>query len=347
MLETSDFDYDLPSQLIAQKPVTPRDSSRLLVLDRRTGTVVHRSFRDIQEFLRPGDRLILNNTKVLHARLFCTKSTGARIEVLFVEKLGGRTWRVMANPGRRLKLGTLIRVRANAHISFTVKQICDNGDRILTLNPNSICKTISQVIEKYGVVPLPPYIKRAAGKRDSHAYQTVYAEKAGAIAAPTAGLHFTKNMISSLKKKGIGISFVTLHVGPGTFAPVKETDPRKHVMHSEVFELSRKTANDINRTVRAGGRIVAVGTTVVRVLEHCARIHWPLQALEGTTDLMIVGPYRFRAVDVLLTNFHLPCSTLLMLVSAFGGRERVLRAYREAARLQYRFYSYGDAMLVY
>ncbi|MBD3392992.1 MAG: tRNA preQ1(34) S-adenosylmethionine ribosyltransferase-isomerase QueA, partial [Chitinivibrionales bacterium] len=307
---------------------------------------VHHRFRDLPALLRRGDHLIINNTKVLPARMFCRKDTGARVELLFIEELTPQTWRVMGNPGKKLKPGSEVLVDSNSDICFIVKDICENGDRIVLLKPGSGYGTILQAINAFGMVPLPPYIRRESRDRDRNTYQTVYASKEGAVAAPTAGLHFTDDLINILKNKGISISEVTLHVGPGTFIPVKETDPRNHRMHRERFELPAKTAERIAQVSRGGGRNIAVGTTVVRVLEHCARQGMPPVPGTGETGLMILPGYRFRVVDGLITNFHLPGSTLLMLVSAFAGRERVLRAYEEAVRLKYRFYSYGDAMII-
>jgi len=345
-MRTSDFNYDLPSKFIARFPAHPRDSARLLVLERSTGKILHKRFRDLPQFLQAGDRLIVNDTKVLPARLFCRKTTGAKIELLFIKSHDERVWRVMANPGRRLKVCSQLTVKDNKSIVFNIKEICDNGDRIVELSRHSRFNSVSEVMNKYGHTPLPPYIKRPDRRSDRTHYQTVYASEPGSVAAPTAGLHFTERLLRRIREKGVSVSSVTLHVGPGTFTPVKAVDPREHRMHTESYELTPEVASQIEATAKAGRRNIAVGTTVVRVLEHCCGHGMPPKFGRGETDLMILPGYRFRAVDALITNFHLPCSTLLMLVCAFGGREQVLAAYEEAKREKYRFYSYGDAMLI-
>jgi S-adenosylmethionine:tRNA ribosyltransferase-isomerase len=345
-MKTSDFDYELPEGLIARFPVRSRDQARLLILDRKTGYICHRKFKDLIEFVTSNDRLIVNDTKVLPARLFCRNTKGAEIELLFIKKFDDNCWRVMANPGRKLKKDVRIMVDKDSSILFFVNEICDDGNRIVSLVPHRKYKSIIQVLEKHGHIPLPPYIKRPDIRSDRENYQTVYAKQSGAVAAPTAGLHFTEKLIRKLKNRGVSFSNVTLHVGAGTFAPVKVPDPRKHVMHTEDYELSMETAGQINETSRSGGRVIAVGTTVVRVLEHCAGMGIPLVCGHGETSLLILEGYAFRAVDALITNFHLPCSTLLMLVCAFGGKDNVMAAYEEAIRMKYRFYSYGDAMMI-
>jgi S-adenosylmethionine:tRNA ribosyltransferase-isomerase len=346
-LRTSDFDYELPEELIAQWPLQKRDASALLVLGKEKGEIQFRNFSDLPDLLRSGDRLVLNDTKVLPARLFCRKSTGAEVELLFVTMLDSGTWRVMSNPGRRLKVGSKVSVKENEDIFFIVKEICANGDRIVSLDENCPLHTVDEVINAYGVVPLPPYISRKAIQQDRLTYQTIYAKSAGAIAAPTAGMHFTEALIASLERKGISFSYLTLHVGPGTFTPVKEESPRQHIMHEECYNLPQTTAIDIAQTRKTGGRVIAVGTTVVRVLETCAiGEKGDLNPGQGKTSLMILPPSHFKSVDGLITNFHLPCSTLLMLVCAFAGTNNTLKAYRQAVQEKLRFYSYGDAMLV-
>ena len=320
----SDYDYDLPRELIAQRPAGHRDDSRMMVLNRVTQTIEHRKFRELKTFLQQGDLLVLNDTRVLPARRF---SDNGAIEFLFLERLGPRRWRCFVTPGRKM------RVSATATIDgamLCVEAITPDGERIVVLNAD---------IDLYsgGLMPLPPYIRRESEPEDPSRYQTVFAHAPGALAAPTAGLHFTPEILSKIPH-----TFVTLHVGTGTFLPVRSENITEHRMHSERFSISALAAGRIN----SAGRIVAVGTTVVRVLESAERADGNLVAQEGSTDIFIYPPYQFRAVDVLLTNFHLPRSTLLMLVSAFAGREFLLRAYQEAIRERYRFYSYGDCMLI-
>lgn len=342
-MKTSDFEYTLPEELIAQEPIGVRDTSRLLCLSRKDGVVEHKIFRDLIEFLKPGDRLVFNNTKVFPARLYCKKDTGAKIELLFTHEINSYTWKALAKPAKRLKPGMVIFPEADNHTMLSVDAAGGVGERIISLKNQS---SILEMLEKHGEVPLPPYIKRHADDDDRKNYQTVYAENRGAIAAPTAGLHFTESLMNLLTEKNIDLSFVTLHVGIGTFRPVKEDDPRKHDIHKEEYYIDSKTAKEITLTKRNGGRIIAVGTTSVRVLEHCASSDGSIEEHSGSTELMILPGYTFRIVDGLITNFHLPRSTLLMLVSAFAGKNSVLNAYREAVLKRYRFFSYGDAMLL-
>jgi S-adenosylmethionine:tRNA ribosyltransferase-isomerase len=320
----SDYDYDLPRELIAQRPPEHRDDSRMLVLHRDTQTIEHRHFRDLKTFLRSGDLLVLNDTQVLSARRF---SNDGAIEFLFLGRLGPRRWKCLVNPGRKMRVGSTAAVEGAA---LCVEEITPEGERIVVLDED---------IDLYsgGSMPLPPYIRRESDTDDAARYQTVFAYAPGALAAPTAGLHFTPEILSEIPH-----AFVTLHVGTGTFLPVRSENIAEHRMHAEHFSISHSAADRINEA----GRIVAVGTTVVRVLEAARRENEKLKAQEGTTDIFIYSPYRFYAVDVLLTNFHLPRSTLLMLVSAFAGRDFLLRAYQEAIRERYRFYSYGDCMLI-
>ncbi len=344
-MKTSDFDYPLPQELIAQEPLQKRDASRLLHLCRESGSVVHRTFNDLPGLLQRGDRLVFNNTKVLPARIFCYKETGARVELLFTRRIEHRTWEALVKPSRRLKEGAIVSLEKNSSVTLQLDRVGDNGDRVFSLHAGPF-NSIEAVLQKYGEMPLPPYIRRRAREDDRDTYQTVYARHNGAVAAPTAGLHFTETLMRECTQKGVDFSFVTLHVGIGTFRPVKEENPENHVMHSEEYMLSRDTAEEINRTGKQGGRIIAVGTTSVRVLEHCADSDGYLQPGTGTTDLMILPGHSFNIIDGLLTNFHLPRSTLLMLVSAFAGREQVIAAYKEAVNKKYRFYSYGDAMII-
>lgn len=321
----SDYDYQLPEELIAVRPLPNRQDSRMMVLHRRAERIEHRKFAELPEFLEPGDLLVLNNTRVLNARRF---SDDGKIEFLFLEEQGGTRWKCLVRPGRKMRRGAETFIEG---VSVRVEDICPNGERIVSfereLNPWD-----------GGIVPLPPYLRRQGDSEDLERYQTVYAEAEGAVAAPTAGLHFTYEMLSRLPH-----TFITLHVGAGTFQPVKSEDIAEHQMHSETFSISAPAAATIN----AARRIVAIGTTTVRVLESASRNHQnALVAQGGTTAIFIRPPVKVRHVDALLTNFHLPRSTLLMLVSAFAGREFVLRAYEEAIRERYRFYSYGDCMLI-
>jgi len=320
----SDYNYDLPRELIAQRPPRRRDASRMMVLHSDMQTIEHRQFRELQTFLRPGDLLVLNDTQVLPARRF---SDDGGIEFLFVERLGPKRWKCLVTPGRKMRIGATAKVD---NVTLCVEEITSEGERVMVL---------SEEIDLYsgGSMPLPPYIRRESDAEDAARYQTVFAHTPGALAAPTAGLHFTPKMLSESPH-----TFVTLHVGTGTFLPVRSENIVEHRMHAERFSVSPSAAARIN----SAGRIVAVGTTVVRVLESAMREDGKLIGQEGSTNIFIYPPYRFRGVDVLLTNFHLPRSTLLMLVSAFAGREFLLRAYQEAIREGYRFYSYGDCMLI-
>jgi len=320
----SDYDYDLPRELIAQRPPERRDDSRMMVLHRDAQTIEHRQFRELKTFLKQGDLLVLNDTQVLPARRF---SADGAIEFLFLECVGPRRWKCLVKPGRKMRVGATATVDS---ATLCVEEITSEGDRIVVLNED---------IDLFsgGSMPLPPYIRRDSDVDDATRYQTVFAHTPGALAAPTAGLHFTPEILSEIRH-----AFVTLHVGTGTFLPVRSENIAEHRIHAESFSISRSAAARIN----GARRIVAVGTTVVRVLESATHADGNLIAQEGSTDIFIYPPYRFQNVDALLTNFHLPRSTLLMLVSAFAGRELLLRAYQEAIRENYRFYSYGDCMLI-
>jgi S-adenosylmethionine:tRNA ribosyltransferase-isomerase len=320
----SDYDYDLPRELIAERPPERRDDSRMMLLHRDTQTIEHRQFREVKTFLQQGDLLVLNNTRVLAARRF---SDDGAIEFLFLEHLGDRRWKCLVKPGRKMRRGATATL---GDATLRVEETTRDGERIVVLSDD---------LDLYsgGSMPLPPYIQRESDAEDTTRYQTIFAQAPGALAAPTAGLHFTPEILSEIPH-----TFVTLHVGTGTFLPVRSENIVEHRMHAERFSISGAAAARIN----GSRRIVAVGTTVVRVLESAKREDGRLIAQEGSTDIFIYPPYRFRAVDVLLTNFHLPRSTLLMLVSAFVGREFLFRAYQEAIRERYRFYSYGDCMLI-
>jgi S-adenosylmethionine:tRNA ribosyltransferase-isomerase len=343
---TRDFDYDLPEGAIAERPA-PRGESRLLVLDRE-GPERHARVRDLPRLLRPGDLVVVNDTRVIPARLFARRAGDADpfgIELLLVEKLGERTWEVLAKPGKRARPGMVLELGEG--LSVEVVALRDDGRREVRFSSE-----VEPYLDRLGHVPLPPYIKRADDAEDRERYQTVFATHPGAIAAPTAGLHLSTEILSQLEAAGIGVASVTLHVGIGTFKPVTAELVHEHRMERERWEIGPETAAAIERTKASGGRIVAIGTTVVRALESAAAEPdaqgnvGEVRTGSGATQLFITPGYSFRAVDVLMTNFHLPCSTLLMLVSAFAGRERILAAYREAMDAGYRFYSYGDAMLV-
>jgi S-adenosylmethionine:tRNA ribosyltransferase-isomerase len=320
-----DYDYDLPKELIAQRPPERRDDSRMMVLHRDAQTIEHRQFRDLKTFLQPGDLLVLNDTQVLSARRF---SDDAAIEFLFLERVGPRRWKCLVTPGRKMRVGATALIEG---ATLHVDEITSEGERIVVLNQDID-------LSSGGSMPLPPYIRRDSNAEDTTRYQTVFAHTPGALAAPTAGLHFTPEILSEIPH-----TFMTLHVGTGTFLPVRSENIVEHRMHAERFSISAAAAERIN----GAKRIVAVGTTVVRALEVAASEDGKLIAQEGCTNIFIYPPYRFRAVDILLTNFHLPRSTLLMLVSAFAGREFLLRAYQGAIRERYRFYSYGDCMLIF
>ena len=320
----SDYDYDLPRELIAQQPVEHRADSRMMVLRRDAQTIEHRQFRELKTFLQPGDLLVLNDTRVLPARRF---SNDGAIEFLFLERLGPRRWKCLVKPGRKMRVGATAPIDS---ATLQVEKITSEGERIVVLDQDVD-------LHSGGSMPLPPYIGRDSDTEDATRYQTVFAQAPGALAAPTAGLHFTPEILSEIPH-----TFVTLHVGTGTFLPVRSENIAEHRMHAEHFSISHSAAARISDA----RRIAAVGTTVVRVLESAERGNGKLIAQTGSTDIFIYPPYRFQAVDLLLTNFHLPRSTLLMLVSAFGGREFLLRAYEEAIRERYRFYSYGDCMLI-
>ena len=338
-MRTTDFDYDLPEAYIAQEPVEPRDSARLMVLDRATGEITHAVFREIGRFLRPGDLLVANQTRVIPARLFARKPTGGKVEILLLRREAPAQWQALVR-GRGLVAGKRL-LLANDLEAEIVAVLDGPLRRIRFTHP------LDDTLDRLGKVPLPPYIRRPL--EDPERYQTVFAREAGSAAAPTAGLHFTPRLLEELRTQGVGFATVTLHVGLDTFAPVKEDDPREHKIHTEWCEVSAETAAAINRTRAAGGRIIAVGTTSVRTLETSARRARPGEVVSpwaGDTDLFILPGFRFLAVDAMITNFHLPKSTLLMLVSAFAGRERILGAYEVATHEGYSFFSFGDAMLI-
>jgi len=336
MYKLSDFDYDLPKELIAKYPLEPRDSCRLMVMDRKDGSIQHRIFRDVVEYLEEGDTLVLNDTKVIPARLKGKKKTGASIEVFLLRPLSENIWEALVKNLKRLKEGDEILFSEEFKAELLEK---GKGGKVKV---RLIGKDINNLIEKYGHIPLPPYIDREDEERDKNHYQTVFAKKEGAVASPTAGLHFTQELLEKIKHKGVNIQFLTLHVGLGTFKPVEIEDFTKHKMHGEYYEIPDKTIKAIKQTKEKGKNVVAVGTTVVRTLETYALTG----KKEGLSDIFIYPPYRFKIIDRLITNFHLPKSTLILLVSAFASREMILNAYRTAVKERYRFFSYGDAMLI-
>jgi S-adenosylmethionine:tRNA ribosyltransferase-isomerase len=339
-MRLSDFDYELPQDRIAQQPAEPRDAARLLVLDRRTGALTHRVFRDLPELLAPGDLLVLNDTRVIPARLQGRKEgSGGRVEVLLVWREAEGTWRALVR-ARRVRRGTRV-ILAEGHLRADLGERLEDGTWRIALEGDV---PVEEAIQRWGEIPLPPYIRERP--RDPEAYQTVYARIPGAVAAPTAGLHFTPQLLERLERVGVPHAFITLHVGPGTFRLITSEDPSRHRMEAEPYEVPPETAQAIREVRARGSRVVAVGTTVVRTLESAAQSDGTVRAGGGWTDLYIYPGYRFRVVDGLITNFHLPRSTPLVLVSAFAGRERVLEAYRKALAEGYRFGSFGDAMLI-
>jgi len=339
-VKTHDFWYDLPEELIAQTPLQQRDSSRLMVLNRETGAVTHRHFYDVLDYLQPGDCLVMNDSRVLPARLLGSRPTGGAAELLLLRDLGDKKWECLAKPGRKLQAGHQV-LFGNGELKATVIEVKEDGNRIVEFHYEGI---FLEVLERLGKMPLPPYIK--AELADQERYQTVYSREVGSAAAPTAGLHFTQELLAKIQEKGVDLAFVTLHVGLGTFRPVKAENILEHHMHTELCMMSEETARLLNRTKQAGGRVICVGTTSCRTLESLVNPDGSFEAKSRWTDIFIYPGYTFRAMDGLITNFHLPESTLVMLVSAFAGRENVLNAYAEAVKERYRFFSFGDAMLV-
>ena len=340
-MDVKDFYYDLPQELIAQDPLPDRSSSRLMVLDKKTGAVEHKVFRDIVEYLHPGDCLVINNTKVIPARLYGVKEgTGANIEILLLKRMEGDVWETLVKPGKKCKPGTVIRF-GDGILTGEITGIAEEGNRLIRFSYEGI---FEEILDRLGQMPLPPYITHALA--DKNRYQTVYAKYDGSAAAPTAGLHFTPELLEEIRAIGVEIAEVTLHVGLGTFRPVKETDVLKHHMHSEFYQITQDEADKINRAKREGRRVIAVGTTSTRTLEAASDENGFLTEKSGWTEIFIYPGYRFKVIDALITNFHLPESTLVMLVSALAGREQVLAAYEEAVRERYRFFSFGDAMLI-
>ena len=339
-MKTSDFYYDLPEELIAQTPVEPRNSSRLMVLPRNGGKIEHKHFYDLPEFLKPGDCLVLNNTRVLPARLYGTREdTGVVVEFVLLRQHGNKLWECLAGPGKKAKTG--YKFKFSDKLTATVTDVLEDGNRMLEF----ACEgDFFAVLDEVGQMPLPPYIKEKL--KDKERYQTVYSKDAGSAAAPTAGLHFTKEMLESIKAMGVNIAYVTLHVGLGTFRPVKVEDVTQHKMHTEHYYIPEEAAKAINDTRKNGGRVICVGTTSCRTVESCAKKYGEIKECSGDTDIFIYPGFEFKCMDGLITKFHLPESTLIMLVSAFAGYDNVMNAYNTAVKERYRFFSFGDAMLI-
>ena len=339
-MKTNDFWYDLPEELIAQTPLQQRDSSRLMVLDRESGEVAHKHFYNVIDYLRPGDCLVMNNSRVLPARLLGHRPTGGAVEVLLLRDLGDKRWECLAKPGKKMQVGQEV-IFGNGELTATVVAVQEDGNRVVEFHYEGI---FLEVLERLGKMPLPPYIK--AELADQERYQTVYSKETGSAAAPTAGLHFTNDLLEQIRAKGVKTAFVTLHVGLGTFRPVKAENISEHHMHAELCMISDETAQILNETKRSGGRIICVGTTSCRTLESLVNEDGSFEAKSKWTEIFIFPGYQFKAMQGLITNFHLPESTLVMLVSAFAGRENVLNAYEQAVKERYRFFSFGDAMYI-
>ena len=338
--KTQDYYYDLPEELIAQTPLQQRDTSRLMVLDRETGAVTHKHFYDILDYLHPGDCLVMNDSRVLPARLLGHRPTGGAVEVLLLRDIGDKCWECLCKPGRKMQPGNEV-IFGNGELTATVREVKEDGNRIVEFHYHGI---FLEVLERLGKMPLPPYIK--AELQDQERYQTVYSREVGSAAAPTAGLHWTKELLDKARAKGVKTAFVTLHVGLGTFRPVKAENILEHHMHAELCMMSPETAAILNETKAQGGRVICVGTTSCRTLESLVKEDGTFEASSKWTEIFIYPGYTFKAMDGLITNFHLPESTLVMLVSAFAGKENVLNAYRIAVEEKYRFFSFGDAMCI-
>lgn len=340
-MDLKDFNYDLPEELIAQDPLEERSSSRLMVLHKDTGRIEHKIFRDIIDYLNPGDCLVINDTKVIPARLMGIKEdTGAAIEVLLLKRNADDVWECLVKPGKKARTGARI-IFGEGLLVGEIVDVIEDGNRMIKFHYEGI---FEEILDKLGQMPLPPYITHKL--QDKNRYQTVYAKNEGSAAAPTAGLHFTKELLEKIKEKGVNVVSITLHVGLGTFRPVKVDKIEEHHMHTETFNISKEAADTINRTRAAGGRVIAVGTTSCRTLESAAADDGTIPARSGDTDIFIYPGYKFKAIDCLITNFHLPESTLIMLVSALAGRDNIMNAYETAVKERYRFFSFGDAMFI-
>lgn len=339
-MKVTEFDYDLPEELIAQVPIKKRDESRLMVLDRKNKTIEHKKFKDIIEYLEPGDVLVRNNTKVIPARLYGNKETGAKVEFLLLNNIEGDIWECIVRPGNKLHIGAKV-IFGDGLLKAEILDTMEGGTRKVKFSYEGI---FNEILDKIGLMPLPPYIHESL--KDNDRYQTVYAKYEGSAAAPTAGLHFTDELLKKLEEKGVIIANVTLHVGIGTFRPVKEENVEEHKMHTEHFYIKKEDAEKINNAKTKGKRVIAVGTTSCRVLETIADENGMVKETEGDTGIYIYPGYKFKCLDGLITNFHLPQSTLLMLVSALAGKEYIMEAYKEAVKEKYRFFSFGDAMFI-
>lgn len=340
-MKVSDFDFYLPEELIAQHPLEKRDASRLMVLDKKTGSIEHKSFHDVVDYLNEGDTLVLNNTRVMPARLIGEKeNTGGKIEFLLLKRIEGDKWECLAKPGKRAKVGQRFTF-GEGKLKCQVVDIVEEGNRVIEFSYDGI---FEQVLDELGEMPLPPYITERLEDRER--YQTVYSKEKGSAAAPTAGLHFTEELLNEIKAKGINIAYLTLHVGLGTFRPVKVDDINEHIMHSEFYHLDKENAEIINETKKRGNRVIAVGTTSTRTLETIGDENGFVREQSGWTDIFLYPGYKYKVIDELITNFHLPESTLIMLVSALAGKENVMNAYNEAVKERYRFFSFGDSMLI-
>ena len=340
-MKVSDFNYELPEHLIAQHPYDKRDEARLMVLDKQTQKIEHKVFKDIIDYLNPGDCLVINNTKVIPARLYGKKDTGANVEFLLLKRIEGDFWEAMVRPGSKLKAGAKV-IFGDGLLKSEVLEVLENGNRKVKFEYNGI---FNEILDQIGLMPLPPYITEAT-REDNKKYQTVYAKYDGSAAAPTAGLHFTEELLEKIKEKGIEIANVTLHVGIGTFRPVKVENVEEHQMHSEHYYIKQEDADKINRAKKAGKRVIAVGTTSCRVLESVADSNGMMRETEGDTSIFIYPGYKFKCIDNLITNFHLPESTLIMLVSTLAGKDFIMNAYDEAVKEEYKFFSFGDAMFI-
>ena len=340
-MKVSEFNYNLPEELIAQVPLEKRDESRLMVLDREKQTIEHKTFKDIIDYLEPGDCLVRNNTKVIPARIYGKKETGAHVEFLLLNNIEGDIWESIVRPGNKLHVGTKV-IFGDGLLTADILEIMPGGTRKVEFHYKGI---FNEILDKIGLMPLPPYIHEEL--KDNDRYQTVYAKYEGSAAAPTAGLHFTPELLQKIQDKGVKIANVTLHVGIGTFRPVKEDEVEKHQMHSEHYYIKKEDVEKINQTKKDGKRVIAVGTTSCRVLETIADENGIVKETEGDTQIFIYPGYKFKCLDGLITNFHLPQSTLLMLVSALAGKDYIMKAYNEAVKEKYRFFSFGDAMFIY
>ena len=340
-MKVSDFNYELPEELISQHPYDKRDEARLMVLNKGSQTIEHKVFKDVIDYLNPGDCLVINNTKVIPARLYGKKDTGANVEFLLLKRIEGDIWESIVRPGSKLKAGAKV-IFGDGLLEATVLEVLDNGNRKVEFKYNGI---FNEILDQIGLMPLPPYITEAT-REDNEKYQTVYAKYDGSAAAPTAGLHFTEELLEKIKAKGVEVANVTLHVGIGTFRPVKVEYVEEHEMHSEHYYIKKEDADKINKAKQNGNKVIAVGTTSCRVLESVADENGNLKEVEGDTSIFIYPGYKFKCIDSLITNFHLPESTLIMLVSSLAGKDFVMKAYEEAVQERYKFFSFGDAMII-